>query len=95
MAPVAVHQEFQNTGIGSKLICEGLQRCREGGYDAVVVLGHPNYYPRFGFRMASDFGLENEYGAGEAFMVVGLKEGILEKVNGLVQYASEFREVGC
>jgi putative acetyltransferase len=95
LAPVAVHRDCQNRGIGSTLIREGLERCKQGSYDAVVVLGHPNYYPRFGFRTASDYGLDNEYMAAEAFMVLGFKEGILDKVNGLVRYAPEFREVGC
>jgi putative acetyltransferase len=95
LAPVAVHRDFQNRGIGSKLIREGLERCTQGGYAAVVVLGHPNYYPRFGFRTASAYGLVNEYGVGDGFMVLGLKDGILDKINGLVRYAPEFREVGC
>jgi putative acetyltransferase len=95
LAPVAVHRDFQNRGIGSTLICEGLERCRHRGYDAVVVLGHPNYYPRFGFRIASAHDLGNEYGVDKAFMVLGLKDGILEKIKGLVKYAPEFREVDC
>jgi putative acetyltransferase len=95
LAPVAVHRDFQSRGIGSMLIREGLERCKQGGYDAVVVLGRPNYYPRFGFRVANAYGLENEYGAGDAFMVLGLKDGILDKVNGLVRYAPEFRELDC
>jgi putative acetyltransferase len=95
LAPVAVHRDFQNREIGSTLIREGLERCRQGDYDAVVVLGHPKYYPRFGFRTASAHGLGNEYGVDDAFMVLGLKDGILDKINGLVRYAPEFREVGC
>jgi putative acetyltransferase len=95
LAPVAVHRDFQNRGIGSKLIREGLERCKQGGYDAVVVLGHPNYYPRFGFQVASAYGLGNEYGVDDAFMVLELKDGILDTINGLVCYAPEFREADC
>jgi putative acetyltransferase len=95
LASVAVHRDWQNRGIGSTVIREGLNRCKLGGYDAVVVLGHPNYYTRFGFRVASAFGLENEYGARDAFMILGLKAGILDKINGLVRYAPEFREADC
>jgi putative acetyltransferase len=95
LAPVAVQPEFQNQGIGSNLIREGLAQCREGSYDVVVVLGHPRYYTRFGFMTASSYGLENEYGAVDAFMVLALKEDALGNVKGLVRYAPEFRETGC
>jgi putative acetyltransferase len=95
LAPVAVLPDFQRRGIGSRLIREGLERCREGGYDAVVVLGHPAYYPRFGFRTAGHFGLGNEYNAADAFMVLGLKAGITDQIRGLVRYAPEFQELGC
>jgi putative acetyltransferase len=95
LAPVAVHRDFQNRGIGSTLIREGLERCKQSGYDAVVVLGHMHYYPRFGFRTASAYGLGNEYGVDDAFMILGLKDGILDRINGLVRYAPEFREVAC
>src|SRR5206468_7738176 len=60
LAPVAVLPEFQRQGIGSQLIREGLATCRQAGYDAVVVLGDPAYYSRFGFIRAADFGLQNE-----------------------------------
>jgi putative acetyltransferase len=95
LAPVAVQPGFQNQGVGSTLIREGLDRCKQGGYDAVVVLGHPNYYPRFGFRTASAYGLGNEYGVDDGFMILGLKAGILDKIDGVVRYAPEFREVEC
>ena len=54
LAPVAVLPKFQRQGIGSKLIRDGLERCRQAGYDAVVVLGDPAYYSRFGFVRAAD-----------------------------------------
>jgi putative acetyltransferase len=92
LAPVAVLPEFQRKGIGSRLIQEGLEHCKRAGYDAVVVLGDPNYYSRFGFSRASDYGLENEYGAHEEFMVLALKPGALETVGGVVKYEPEFRE---
>jgi putative acetyltransferase len=95
LAPVAVLPEHQNRGIGSQLIREGLTQCKQHGYDAVVVLGHPNYYPRFGFQIASAHGLTNEYGADEAFMVLELRDGVLGKIRGVVRYTPEFREVDC
>jgi putative acetyltransferase len=56
-------------------------------------LGHPGYYPRFGFSRAKDHGLDNEYDALDAFMVMELKPGALKGVSGKVQYAPEFREL--
>jgi len=95
LAPVAVLPTFQRRGIGSKLIREGLERCKQAGYDAVVVLGDPAYYSRFGFMRAADFGLQNEYGAHDEFMVLALRDGGLQAVNGMVKYLPEFREAEC
>ena len=95
LAPMSVLPEFQNKGIGTKLVRDGLEACKREGYDAVVVLGHTKYYPRFGFSRAKDYGLDNEYDALDAFMVVELKEGVLQTISGLVKYASEFHNAGC
>jgi len=95
LAPVAVRPEHQRQGIGSRLIREGLSMCRQAGYDAVVVLGDPAYYSRFGFMRAADFGLQNEYGVFDEFMVLPLYDGALEGVSGLVKYVPEFREAEC
>jgi len=90
-----VPPEFQRQGIGSKLIREGLERCRQAGYDAVVVLGDPAYYSRFGFVRAADFGLQNEYGVHDEFMVLPLRRGALDGVSGMVKYLPEFSEAKC
>jgi len=90
LAPLSVLPEFQQTGIGSALVRDGLAACQEAGCDAVVVLGHVDYYRRFGFSRASDVGLDNEYGATDAFMVMELRSGALQGVGGLVRYAEEF-----
>ena len=95
LAPVAVLPEFQRKGIGSKLIREGLHQCKQAGYDAMVVLGDPAYYSRFGFLRAADFGLQNEYGVHDEFMVLPLHDGALEAVSGMVKYLPEFREAEC
>jgi len=87
LAPVEVRPDVQSRGIGSKLIREGLRLCRELGYDYCVVLGSPKYYQRFGFEKASKFGLQNEYGADDDFMVIHFSDC---EVAGLVQYAPEF-----
>ena len=93
LAPVGVLPEYQNRGIGSRLIRAGLETCGEAGYDAVVLLGEPGYYSRFGFERASDYGLGNEYGVDEPFMVAPLKSGALDGASGTVRYQPEFREV--
>jgi putative acetyltransferase len=76
------------------LVDRGLARGREINADLVVVLGDPGYYARFGFQRALDFGLGNEYGAEEHFMVLELKSGVLNQVGDLVSYAPEFKESG-
>jgi len=95
LAPVAVLPQFQRRGIGSKLIRDGLEQCRQAGYDAVVLIGYPVYYSRFGFMRASDFGLQNEYGVVDEFMVLPLRDGGLKGVSGMVKYLPEFREAEC
>jgi putative acetyltransferase len=87
LAPVAVRPDVQGKGIGSQLIRDGLLRCKELGYDYCVVLGDPKYYQRFGFKKASSFGLENECGVENEFMVTHFSD---RAVFGLVKYVSEF-----
>lgn len=58
LAPVSVLPEYQNRGIGSALIREAHKRATELGYGSVVLLGHKDYYPRFGYKQAIDFGIE-------------------------------------
>jgi putative acetyltransferase len=87
LAPVAVHPTMQWQGIGSQLIREGLHVCQELSYDYCVVLGDPKYYQRFGFQKATPFGIRNEYGVDDEFMVIHFSE---REVTGLVQYAPEF-----
>ena len=95
LAPVAVLPELQKKGIGSKLIAQGLENCRRGGYDLAVVLGDPNFYARFGFVRAADYYLENEYNADEAFRVIELQTGASSQVKGLVKYRPELQQAGC
>ncbi len=94
LAPMAVVPELQSRGIGSRLVTEGLSRCRELGYQAVVVLGHPEYYPRFGFVPASQYGFTSEYDVpAEVFMALELAPGALREVRGLVQYHPAFGQI--
>jgi putative acetyltransferase len=90
LAPVGVLPAFQQRGIGSRLIEEGLAHARAVRVPFVVLLGAPAYYARFGFGPASAFGLRDEYGGGSAFQVIELIEGAIPKDGGLVRYAPEF-----
>jgi putative acetyltransferase len=91
LAPVAVLPEYQRQGIGTLLIQQGLEECRRSGFHAVVVLGHPDFYSRFGFIPASRKSLKCEYDVPEeAFMVLELESGALEDCSGTVKYRSEF-----
>jgi putative acetyltransferase len=90
LAPVAVHPEWQRTGIGTALVQAGLAAAKARDFGFVVVLGAPAYYRRFGFSTASVFGLQNEYGADDPFMALELKPNALAGVSGLVKYAPEF-----
>jgi len=91
LAPMAVLPEYQNQGIGSKLVRYGLEKCREKGYHSVIVLGHPEYYPRFGFKKASKWGIRLPFEApDEAFMAIELVEGGLKGISGVVEYPDEY-----
>ncbi|HEX8650143.1 MAG TPA: N-acetyltransferase [Pyrinomonadaceae bacterium] len=94
LAPMAVLPELQKQGIGSRLVRRGLDECRKIGHDVVVVLGHPEYYPRFGFVPSTRMGLRCEYPvAEEVFMVVELRAGALAGRTGVVKYHPEFGRV--
>jgi putative acetyltransferase len=91
LAPMAVLPAHQRRGVGGLLVREGLRRLEAGGHPFCVVLGHPDYYPRFGFVPASRHGLRWERDAPEgAFMVRALWPERLDRPGGVVRYASEF-----
>ena len=93
LAPMAVRPDLQKHGIGSGLIAEGLKACKALGYKAVIVVGHPGYYPRFGFSSARAKGLKTTLPVhDEAFMALELAPGYLDGTGGLVVYPSEFDE---
>ena len=94
LAPMAVLPAHQRGGVGSLLVKTALAQCHVLGYDAIVVLGHPDYYPRFGFVPASRFGLRCEFEVpDEVFMAQELRPNALAECAGLVRYQSEFNEV--
>lgn len=91
LAPMAVHPDQQRGGIGSALIRCALQEAERLGHSVVVVLGHADYYPRFGFTRASRFGIRPPFVApDEAFLVCELRAGGLDGLRGVVQYPPEF-----
>ncbi len=93
LAPLAVLPPHQNKGIGSQLVLAGLKECRRLGHEIVVVLGHPNYYPRFGFIPAESKCLKCEFEVpDEAWMVLELREGALVGRQGTVSFQPEFRD---
>jgi putative acetyltransferase len=85
--------DYQNRGIGSALVRAGLAECRRLQIPWVIVLGHPTYYPRFGFAPASRWNLTGDYGGGEAFQFLPLTPQAESIDGGHMSYAPEFGEV--
>lgn len=93
LAPLAVLPECQGQGIGGRLIELGLEAASRADAAFVVVLGEPRVYGRFGFERADRRGFDNEYGAGEQFMVLELRRGALDGLRGLVRYDATFARI--
>jgi putative acetyltransferase len=95
LAPMAVLPNRQRQGIGSQLVRRGLDILRERGCPFVVVVGHPEYYPRFGFEPASTHGLASQWEGipDAAFMVLVLDAHSMAGVAGVAQYGEAFNEV--
>ena len=96
LGPMAVQPTYQKRVVGSKMILAALDELRQAGHGVVVVLGHPHYYPRFGFVPASRYGIRCPYDApDEAFMALNLREGeaATERLAGTVRYHPAFDSV--
>ena len=95
LAPMAVLPDRQRQGIGSQLVRRGLDMLRERGCPFVIVVGHPEYYPRFGFEPASTHGLACQWEGvpDPAFMVLVLDAHAMAGVSGVARYREEFNEV--
>lgn len=91
LAPVAVLPDHQRKGVGTALILQGLAVLHDMGHGLVIVLGHPGYYPKFGFTPASRFGIRCPFEVpDEAFMALELREGAAPRSGGVVRYRPEF-----
>jgi len=94
LGPMSVAPRHQRKGIGSALVREGLMKCKDLGAGAVIVLGHPWFYPRFGFSPSVDYGIGCEYDVPpEVFMVIELKPGYLRGASGIIKYHPAFDNV--
>jgi len=91
LAPMAVVPEFQKKGVGSKLIKEGIRKAKDLEFESIIVLGHKDYYPRFGFQKASKWNIKCPFEApDETFMAIELFENALKDKSGTVVYPPEF-----
>ena len=91
LAPVAVHPDFQNQGIGTQMIKYGLNQAQQLGFKSVIVLGHAPYYPRFGFLPASRWNISAPFEVPSYnFMAMELNPGDLDGVSGIVDFPREF-----
>ena len=93
LAPMSVSPGLQKQGVGSRLIRDGLDRLRAQGTPFVIVLGHPDYYPKFGFERAVDHGVQSDFPdlAPEHFMIQWL-DGRTSSPGGVARYHSAFYE---
>ena len=88
---MAVHPEYQNNGIGSKMVEKGLEIAKDIGFDAVIVIGHPKYYPRFGFTPAKNWKIKLPFDVpDDVFLALELKENALKNSSGIVDFPKEF-----
>lgn len=94
LGPLAVVPAHQRQGIGSQLVANGLERLQALGCPFAVVIGHPEYYPRFGFESAAASGLTCDWDVPPgAFMVKVLSPAAKGHVRGHVAYQAEFAGV--
>lgn len=94
LAPMAVLPEYQHRGIGGELIRKGLKIARELDHRSVIVVGHKDYFPKFGFLPAAVYNLKAPFDVPvNVFMAIELYEDSLKQVSGTVRYAKEFTEL--
>lgn len=94
LAPIAVLPERQRQGVGTQLVKRGIEMLRSRDCPFIIVLGHPEYYPRFGFVRASLHGIRSQWEGvpNEAFMILILDQSAMKGVSGVARYRDEFDE---
>lgn len=92
LAPISVLPEFQRKGIGTKLITEAHKIAKKMGYKVSVVLGHQDYYPKFGYEVASKLGIKPPFEVPDINFMAANLTGEKIHINGVVEYAKEFFE---
>lgn len=91
LAPASVLPSYQHQGIGKRLVLTALKQAKELGYHSVIVLGHPDYYPKFGFKRASNWGIKAPYEVPDgALMAIELQNNALLEATGVVEYPKAF-----
>jgi len=91
LGPMCVHPDHQRKGVGTKLVHEGLKRAKGLGYRSVIVVEHPEYYPRFGFKEASRFEIRAPFEVPDnAFCAIELVRGELKNKSGVVEYPQPY-----
>jgi len=91
LAPMAVRPDRQRRGIGSALVSAGIEECRRIGVQAIFLVGHADYYPRFGFVQAASYGISCEFDVpDDVFMVLELAQGALQGRAGVVRFHDTF-----
>ena len=94
LAPISVHPRYQNMGVGSSLIRKGLAIAKRLGFRSVIVLGHSNYYPRFGFKPANRWGIGPPFEVpDDVFFAMELVKNGLKDCGGIVEYPEEFNKL--
>jgi putative acetyltransferase len=94
LAPMAVLPELQRQGVGSQLVQAGIEALKQVDCGFIILVGHPTYYPRFGFVPASQYGIKSEWEVpDDAFMVLVLDKSRRDALSGVAKYRPEFSEV--
>ena len=93
LAPMCVHPDYQRKGIGTKLVRRGIKRANDLGYKSIIVIGHSDYYPRFGFKEACRYGITGPFKVpSNVFLALELSKGVLKDIDGIVEYPKPFYE---
>ncbi len=93
LAPLAVHPQWQNRGLGAALVREGIERCKRARVAAIVVVGDPAYYQRFGFEPATPLGFTCDFATGPEFMILRLRDPLPANLTGHLRFAKAFDQL--